>query len=350
MAHPHPLVAVWELTWRCNLRCDHCLVEGGPSGRSELSTEQALALADDLAALGIQRVTLTGGEPLFRRDWHQIAQRLVDHGCQVMLSCNGHLIRGQNLERVAALVSRVAVSIDGLPQTHDRLRHGVAGSSRSSHAEVMAAIARLQAAAIEVEVITSVHPNNLHELLDIQAQLRSAGVQRWMVQLAHATGRMAQEHMLSQAQMLVLADTLSQACSDPILPPMVHHTIGWLSKEEPRLRSSGHPRQRFWRGSPCGNRMLALEPDGGVKGCPNQVGAPFVVGSVQDEPLATIWADRSRWHWLSLTAADAQGACAGCALAPVCGGGCPCVSVATTGRLFDNPWCIRAIRRMQEAG
>jgi len=131
----------------------------------------------------------------------------------------------------------------------------------------------------------------------------------------------------------------------------VHHTIGWLSKDEPRLRSSARPLVRkrrkpaIWRGSPCGEHVIAFEPDGGVKGCPNQVGDPFVVGNVRQDPLAVIWQDRARWHWLRPSKDQMQGVCASCHLAEPCGGGCPCMAWDTTGHLFDNPWCLKAIEK-----
>ena len=71
-----PKYAVWELTFACNMRCRHCgSGAGGVRNRrhGELSTERALELCDELAALGNERITLSGGELLLRRDWDQIA-------------------------------------------------------------------------------------------------------------------------------------------------------------------------------------------------------------------------------------------------------------------------------------
>lgn len=97
-----PQRVVWEITWRCNLRCHHCLVRGGKAN-NELSTDQALNLADSLAQLDVGAVTLTGGEPLMRKDWPQIASRLADHKISLVLSSNGHLLRGRNLRLVVEL-------------------------------------------------------------------------------------------------------------------------------------------------------------------------------------------------------------------------------------------------------
>jgi radical SAM protein with 4Fe4S-binding SPASM domain len=357
LARPAPDHAIWELTWRCNLRCTHCLVEGGPNELVELSPEEALDLVDQLADLGVRRITLTGGEPFFRKDWLAISRRIRHHGIDLIFSCNGHLVRDQTLAQLLELETRwVALSLDGMSATHDTQRRFPEENARlSSFAIVEAAIRRLVPTPIRVAVITSVSADNLDELPALHGHLKALGVDEWMVQLAHPQGRFAQEEqaasMLPRQHMPELAAFLSAASRDPVLPPLIHHTIGWLSRDEPRLRSSGRPHVRkrrrpvLWRGTPCGVNVVAFEPDGGVKGCPNQVGDPFVVGNVRKAPLRQIWEELERWHWVRPRSEQLKGVCAPCNLAEHCGGGCPCMAWDTTGHLFDNPWCLRAIER-----
>lgn len=350
-AVPSPTRAVWELTWRCNLRCSHCLVEGGPNDKVELDTTEGLALIDALVDLGVRRLTLTGGEPLMRRDWEQLARHARARGLTLLLSTNGLALSGPRLAAAAELGMIVVISVDGLRETHDRGRpFPEARAARSSYDETEAAIGRARAAGLDVIVITTVDRHNLDELPAVQVRMAELGVWRWTVQLGHATGRLAAEDMLPSTRMPELARFLVRASRHPTVPPVVHHTIGWLSRDEPVLRSSGDDtRLAVWGGTPCGASVIAVEPDGGVKGCPNQVGAPFVVGNVREEPLARIWADRARWFWVDPPAALAQGACAPCGLKARCGGGCPCVAWATTGHIYDNPRCLRAIERMEAA-
>lgn len=352
-----PRHAIWEITWRCNLRCTHCLVHGGPNDLHELSTDEALDLVDQLARLGVERVTLTGGEPFFRRDWHAIATRIRERGMDLMFSCNGHLLNDRNMAAIQALQTAwVAVSVDGLPATHDAQRvFPEARAKLSSAAIVTGAIERLVATDIQVAVITSVHRDNLDELPALHERLAALRIDEWMVQLAHPQGRfetLAADKMLPVARLPELAAFLARASRHPILPPLVHHTIGWMSRDEPRLRGSGRAAPApgklvAWKGSPCGRTVIGIEPDGGVKGCPNQVGDPFLVGNVRDEPLDAIYGDRPRWHWLHPTPDQMGGPCAGCALAAHCKGGCPCVAYETSGRLFDNPYCIRAAEQAE---
>jgi radical SAM protein with 4Fe4S-binding SPASM domain len=349
-----PQHAIWEMTWRCNLRCTHCLVHGGPNDVDELSTSEGLDLLDQMAALGVRRVTLTGGEPFFRRDWPVLARRVRDHDMELVFSCNGHMLNKRTMEMLCELKTAwIAVSVDGLPATHDAQRvFPATRAGLSSWAIVTRAIRTLVASPIQVAVITSVHRDNLDELPELHERLKTLGVDEWMVQLAHPQGRFAEgeerDKMLAAHRLPELVAFLVGASEDPILAPLVHNTIGWMSKYEPHLRGSGRaapPRGQLhlWRGSPCGRTVLGIEPDGGIKGCPNQVGDPFVVGHIRRESLAAIWADRARWHWLNPAPDAMKGSCEGCVLSSHCGGGCPCVALETSGRLFDNPYCTRVV-------
>jgi len=123
-----PKTVVWELTAACNLRCIHCEGSAGKKDPEELTPEESLALCDELARMGCERCNLSGGEPLMRRDWPLLAARLAGHGMDVHLVTNGHLLDDAAVAKaVEAGVTGVAVSLDGLQATHDRIRVGPKG-------------------------------------------------------------------------------------------------------------------------------------------------------------------------------------------------------------------------------
>ena len=68
---------VWELTLACTYSCEHCGSRAGKARDGELSTEEALRVAADLAHLGCERVIMIGGEVFLRDDWDVIAHRLT---------------------------------------------------------------------------------------------------------------------------------------------------------------------------------------------------------------------------------------------------------------------------------
>lgn len=77
---------LWELTSACNLKCDFCLVE--IKGR-HLAVEAALAVADQLVEAGVDKVLLSGGEPLLHPGAEAVVRRLTGADVLVKLLTNG---------------------------------------------------------------------------------------------------------------------------------------------------------------------------------------------------------------------------------------------------------------------
>ena len=70
-----PITGSLELTFRCNLRCQHCYVTHGHQGipgQQELTTAEIKNILDQLVDEGCLWLLLTGGEPLMRRDFLEI--------------------------------------------------------------------------------------------------------------------------------------------------------------------------------------------------------------------------------------------------------------------------------------
>ena len=63
---------VWEITLACCFSCAYCGSKAGRARVGELTTEECMDVADQLAGLGCRRVSLIGGEVFMRPDWHAI--------------------------------------------------------------------------------------------------------------------------------------------------------------------------------------------------------------------------------------------------------------------------------------
>lgn len=121
--------ALLELTYRCNLDCFYCYNDRGLAGEP-LSREQWLRLLDDLAALQVLQITLSGGEPLAHPDFFEIGGRARERGFVVRIKSNGHALDPGRARRLAEEVDPflVEVSLHGArAETHDRQTR-VAGS------------------------------------------------------------------------------------------------------------------------------------------------------------------------------------------------------------------------------
>jgi cyclic pyranopterin phosphate synthase len=110
-----------SVTDRCNFRCVYCMPREVfdsqyrflPHG-AILSFEEITRLARIFVELGVQKIRLTGGEPLVRRDLHRLVAMLAPLGAELTLTTNGSLLARQARALKAAGLQRVTVSLDSL--------------------------------------------------------------------------------------------------------------------------------------------------------------------------------------------------------------------------------------------
>jgi GTP 3',8-cyclase len=108
-----------SVTDRCNLRCIYCMPPEGVSKipHSEiLSYEEIRAVVQAAAELGINKIRLTGGEPLIRANFPELVKMLsrIEGIQELSLTTNGTLLKNYALELKQAGLSRVNVSLDTL--------------------------------------------------------------------------------------------------------------------------------------------------------------------------------------------------------------------------------------------
>jgi cyclic pyranopterin phosphate synthase len=109
-----------SVTDRCNFRCFYCLPHGSPeetAPKSALLTYEEIAKAVEVfAALGVEKVRLTGGEPMLRRDIETLVAKLarIDGVRDLALTTNGFNLAERAAGLKAAGLNRVTVSLDSL--------------------------------------------------------------------------------------------------------------------------------------------------------------------------------------------------------------------------------------------
>ena len=160
-----PRLIFWELTKGCNLRCIHCRASATElSSPSDLSTQAARDIIDQIAEVSSPILVLSGGEPLFRSDIFQLARYGTDKGLRVALATNGTLVTRRVAEKIVdSGVKRVAISLDGAdPQTHDTFR-GIPGAFDAA----LTGFRNLKDLGMSVQINTTIARHNAHQLPDV---------------------------------------------------------------------------------------------------------------------------------------------------------------------------------------
>lgn len=114
------------ITNACNLRCIMCdrwkWVKEDKSMIGNFTTQRLFALFEELSALGVKDVLLSGGEPMLRADFSSLIKKIYSLKMGVTLFTNGTLMNRENAKAIATSDSTVFFSIDGLSETHDKIR------------------------------------------------------------------------------------------------------------------------------------------------------------------------------------------------------------------------------------
>jgi cyclic pyranopterin phosphate synthase len=160
-----------SVTDRCNLRCQYCMPERDYvwlPRKDVLDFEEISNLVDSFTDLGVDRVRLTGGEPLVRRDLPKLVRLLADKPAlkDLAMTTNGVLLAAKAAELKAAGLKRVTVSLDTMkPDRFQTL------TRFDEHEHVLAGIeesARLGFDAVKIDavVIRGVNDDELAPLLE----------------------------------------------------------------------------------------------------------------------------------------------------------------------------------------
>ncbi len=176
-----------SVTDRCNLRCTYCMpreVFGQDFvflPRAELlNFEEIEKLAGLFVQLGVQKVRLSGGEPLLRHGIEKLIEKLAKlqstegRAIEIALTTNGMLLAKKAQSLKNAGLSRLTVSLDGLSdETFQRM-----SDSKEPVAAVLDGIAASQAAGLAPVKVNMVVKRgvNEHEIIPMVSHFRNSGV------------------------------------------------------------------------------------------------------------------------------------------------------------------------------
>lgn len=146
-------------TRRCNLRCLHCYSQSGPRVDATTPVELLRQVVEDAGDLGFEVVGVSGGEPLLYRPLPEVLRVAKDAGLRTTVTSNGMLLTERRLSELAGLVDVLALSLDGRPDTHARMR----GDDRA-FVTLDSRMAAVRASGIPFGFITTLTQHNVAEV------------------------------------------------------------------------------------------------------------------------------------------------------------------------------------------
>ncbi|MEN6442714.1 MAG: radical SAM protein [Methanoregula sp.] len=346
-----PFLVVWDFTHRCNLQCKHCYQDAQRALPDELTTDEAKKLIDQLADVGVVVIAFSGGEPLMRKDFFEIASYAHEHDLYVALASNGTMITPEVAKRLHDTgVDYVEISIDGKDAAHHDALRGIDGAFERSVAGIRNCVKN----GIYTCIATTVTQDNYDQVPEIHCLAKDLGVTRMICFNFSPTGRGVEmadkditpcqrDHLL---MFILVKNTRGQK-------PEVLSTAPQLARVATQKVDLGIPVGHFYLGSELSGRarMLAdfiggcgagrlycsVEPQGDIQPC---VFMPIKVGNIRKTPFLEIWHNADVLNKLRdrdlLT-----GNCGSCTNKYICGG-CRARAWAYFHDLTKpDPGCIR---------
>lgn len=326
-----PREVIWEITAACPLQCLHCMTSAGRPRPGELTSDEALRVCSELAALGTRNVTIMGGECFLRRDWKVLVERLLSMGIRVAPITSGVGFGKAELRALKNLgVRHISFSLDGDESTHDTLR-GYNGAYRRA----LNGIAAAKAAGLKVGVTTVLFAGNVGEMEHLYGRLTSLAVDIWVLEQMLPVGRgRLNAHLVSPLEGLKRALTdVATMRAERRVDIVQGDTIGYFWSKDTLLRD------KPFQGCIAGRLGLGIHSDGEVTGCIGPM-SHRKEGNVKRRPLADIWQDPAGFSYTRTRPIGAmEGFCRECRFVKVCRGGCSGACYAHAGRL-ENLVCL----------
>jgi AdoMet-dependent heme synthase len=342
-----PYVVSWNLTYRCNLACEHCYLDAGGTplvdadsfaDRSELDTEACFRVIDELAAFAPECLTiLTGGEPLLRRDILEIVGRASQRGLWVVVGTNGVRVSENVARRLADTGARgLSLSLDALdPDRHDRFR-----KVRGAWQNTVAGAEILHRTGLPFIVQTTVGSHNLDELeaiADFAHDRLAARV--WNLYFLVPTGRGQFVSDITPGQYDAVLASLSRIQKKYERRMLVNAKCAPHFVKTVLEQGDGAASIRTWSGGaggcPAGTHYMGIRPNGDVTPCPY---LPVFAGTLRHSSLAELWTSSELFTGIRRRTA-LGGRCGACELNGHCGG-CRARAYGMTGDVMaEDPLC-----------
>lgn len=344
-------VVVWNCTKTCNLKCVHCYARSEAiKYQNELTHEEGLALIDQLAEFKVPVILFSGGEPLLRPDFFELANYAASKGIRPTISTNGTCITPEVAEKLKAMgVGYVGISLDGNEETHDKFR-GKEGAYKLAIRGIRNCVATGQKVGLRF-TITKDNYRDLNSIFDL---IESENIDRacfyHLVYSGRGSGIVDHDltHEESRQVMDLIIDRVldfkKRGLNKEILTVDNHADAVYLyqrmKREDPERAKKILELIQSNGGNRSGMAFGNIDSIGNVH--PDQFTQYITLGNVRERKFGDIWTDVSNPIMAGLKDRKPllKGRCPKCAFLNLCNGNFRTRAEAVTGDFWEmDPAC-----------
>lgn len=346
-----------SLTGMCNLRCRYCFYADAMAALNDLPADDWRAFFAEAGAIGVRRLTLSGGEVFTRPDLFALIDGAIENGMRYGILTNGTLISEAtvaafNEGKRRIRLDSIQVSIDGSSSAiHDLSR------PPASFERALRGLRLLKEHNFPVTARVTINHHNVHDLPNIaRLLLDDIGLRSFSTNSADRFGSArcsGQDVLLSTEEWRIALRTMAKLSRS--YPGRISATAGPLAFAEDAARiksvlaSGGTGLPGRGTLSACGGvfSKMAVLHNGAIVPC-NML-PTMIMGKIGFTPLDDVWLHGREINVLRRryeTPITSIAGCTDCRYASFCTGGCPAVVYARYGRLdaVDPGSCYKKYR------
>lgn len=278
-------------TRQCNLSCLHCYSSSSPHEKEHLTLKLLCDAMSDAAEAGFNYVSLSGGEPMLYKPLVELLEHARQLGMRTAVTTNGMLLTEQKVAQLREVVDVLAISIDGVPFSHNRIR-----GSQIAFDTMKTRLPLLRAAGLTFGFIFTLTQYNLDELNWVREFAMSEGAKLLQIHPLEEVGNAATRLKGSSpdATESAYAWILAQQKIDSNIKIQVDLAFSEVIKQHPELVFAGDCSNLETK--PFGELIspLVIEADGTVSPIQHGFSRNFSVGNLKTLPLSNLLADWRR--------------------------------------------------------
>lgn len=347
-----------SLTGLCNLKCRYCFYSNEMTALADLPAARWLDFFKEAGGLGVQRLTLSGGEVFTRPDLFVLIDGLIENKMRYDILTNGTLITEHTLTafekgKRRMRLDAIQISIDGsCAEVHDKSR------PPNSFHRALRGLRLLQKAGLPVAVRVTINHHNVDDLKNIASLLLDdVGLHDFSTNEASEMGTArcyGQDVVLTEEERLRAADILTAL--NRKYGNRITAQAGPLARAEhfaeidKQLACAETGMDECGTLSACGGvfSKMAILHDGTMVPC--TLLPTLTMGVIGVTPLREAWLYHPSINIVRQRRAvslQQLPGCRDCAYAGFCTGGCPANVMAKFGKLYavDPAGCYRRYRQ-----
>jgi radical SAM protein with 4Fe4S-binding SPASM domain len=318
----------WEITDSCNLNCLHCYQGKYLREGSDFSLQKCRAVIKEMSALGVERVSLSGGEPLMRKDLFDILKYLQEDNIKVQaIFTNGILISSELLEKIKTLnfKPRFNISLDGVGDESLSIRGFNSKKTQLAYLDtVFKNVLLLKENGFQIRINTILNKLNYLEMEDMYEKLSKVKGLSWSIGFPREMGSCVINKELISIDSELMLDVCKKIIQTHLIriknkKNRINLKIQNLFHEKFINNLVYYSAESYVCNYENKESSICLKSNGDILPC--SVLFDFVMGNLRKEKLYDIWNSKRMREFKEVKIKDLKG-CAECKFAKLCGGGC----------------------------